>query len=127
VGELVSAPWTPDDDIRQVGEEPDYRFTLANERTFLSYVRTALAFFAAGTAILSFFDRVIGERVLVIVIGSGLYALGLFTAASCYWRWRRLEMAMRQGEPLPFSVVPPVITGSLIVLAVIAFIGALIR
>ena len=69
---FVSAPWTPDDDIRQVGEEPDYRFTLANERTFLSYVRTALAFFAAGTAILSFFDRVIGERVLVVVIGSGL-------------------------------------------------------
>ena len=118
---------SPDDDLRRVGQEPDYRFTLANERTFLAYIRTALAFFAAGTAILSFFDRIIDHRGLVVVIGSGLYALGLFTAASCYWRWRRLEVAIRRGEPLPFSLVPPVLTGSLIVLAVIAFVGALVH
>jgi putative membrane protein len=123
----VSGLWSPDDDMRKAGEEPDYRFTLANERTFLAYVRTALAFFAAGTAILSFFDRVIAHRVLVVIIGSGLYALGLFTAASCYWRWRRLEVAIRLGKPLPFSLVPPIITGSLIVLALIAFVGALIQ
>lgn len=116
-----------DDGIRAVGDEPDYRFTLANERRFLAYVRTALAFFAAGTAILSFFDQVIGHRVLVVVIGSGLYALGLFTAATCYWRWRQLESAMRRGAPLPFSVVPPVITGSLILLAAVAFVGSLIH
>ena len=119
--------WSPDEGIRKVGAEPDYRFTLANERTFLSYVRTALAFFASGTAILAFFDEVIGERVLVIAIGSGLYALGLFTAGACYWRWRKLEMAMRAGRPLPFSVVPPVITGALMILAVVAFIGAVLR
>ena len=73
---------SPDEDLRGVGHEPDYRFTLANERTFLAYIRTALAFFAAGTAILSFFDRIIDHRGLVVVIGSGLYALGLFTAAA---------------------------------------------
>jgi putative membrane protein len=122
----VSGPWSHDD-VRNVGDEPDYRFTLANERTFLAYVRTALAFFAAGTAILSFFDRVIGHRVVVVVIGTGLYALGLFTAASCYWRWRRLEEAMRLKQPLPFSLVPPIITGSLIVLAIVAFVGALVQ
>jgi putative membrane protein len=123
----LSGPWSPDDDVRPVGEEPDYRFTLANERTFLAYVRTALAFFAAGTAILSFFNQVIGHRVLIVIIGSGLYALGLFTAASCYWRWRRLEAAMRLGRPLPFSLVPPILTGGLIVLALVAFLGALIQ
>ncbi len=118
---------SPDDDLRKVGQEPDYRFTLANERTFLAYIRTALAFFAAGTAILSFFDRIIEHRALVVVIGAGLYALGLFTAASCYWRWRRLEGAIRRGEPLPFSLVPPVLTGSLILLAIVAFVGAVIH
>ena len=30
-------------DPRGVGDEPDYRFTLANERTFLAWIRTALA------------------------------------------------------------------------------------
>jgi putative membrane protein len=123
----LSGPRRPDDAWRGVDKEPDYRFTLANERTFLAYVRTSLAFFAAGTAILSFFDRVIAHRALVVIIGSGLYALGVFTAASCYWRWRRLEEAMRRGSPLPFSLVPPIITGSLIILALIAFVGALVQ
>lgn len=121
----MSGPRRHDDARRDVGEEPDYRFTLANERTFLAYIRTSLAFFAAGTAILSFFNHVIGHRALVVIIGSGLYALGVFTAASCYWRWRRLEEAMRLGRPLPFSLVPPIITGGLLILALIAFFGAL--
>jgi putative membrane protein len=113
--------------LREIGEEPDYRFTLANERTFLAYVRTALAFFAAGTAILSFFDQVMASRFVVVVIGTGLYALGVFTAATCYWRWRQLEKAIRLGRPLPFSFVPPVITGTLIVLAAVAFVAALMQ
>jgi putative membrane protein len=29
--------------------EPDYRFTLANERTFLAWIRTALALLAAAS------------------------------------------------------------------------------
>jgi len=31
--------------------EPDYRFTLANERTFLAWIRTALALIAGGVAV----------------------------------------------------------------------------
>ncbi len=58
---------------------------------------------------------------------SGLYGLGVFTAATCYQRWRRLEAAMRKGEPLPFSIVPPVISISLTVLAIMAFVGAVTR
>ena len=34
-----------------VGTEPDARFSLANERTFLAWVRTSLAFSAAGVAL----------------------------------------------------------------------------
>ncbi len=36
------------------GSEPDPRFTLANERTFLAWVRTALALLAGGIAIEAF-------------------------------------------------------------------------
>jgi len=35
----------------QVGEEPDPRFTLADERAFLAWMRTSLALLAAGRAI----------------------------------------------------------------------------
>ncbi|MBW6099325.1 DUF202 domain-containing protein [Escherichia coli] len=34
--------------ISRLGEAPDYRFSLANERTFLAWIRTALGFLAAG-------------------------------------------------------------------------------
>ena len=33
------------------GTEPDPRFTLANERTFLAWIRTALALIAGGVAL----------------------------------------------------------------------------
>ena len=33
---------------RRDGQEPDYRFSLANERTFLAWIRTALALLAGG-------------------------------------------------------------------------------
>lgn len=36
------------------GEEPDPRFTLANERTFLAWIRTSLAFLAGGVALEAF-------------------------------------------------------------------------
>ena len=32
------------------GKTPDYRFTLANERTFLAWIRTALALMAGAVA-----------------------------------------------------------------------------
>lgn len=40
--------------LQEVGKAPDYRFTLANERTFLAWVRTALAMMAAGVAVVQF-------------------------------------------------------------------------
>jgi len=33
------------------GETPDYRFSLANERTFLAWIRTGLGFFVSAIAI----------------------------------------------------------------------------
>src|ERR1043165_2701247 len=35
----------------QEGQDPDYRFTLANERTFLAWIRTSLALLAAAVAL----------------------------------------------------------------------------
>ena len=37
-------------DLRDVGEDPDPRFTLANERTFLAWIRTAMALIGGGLA-----------------------------------------------------------------------------
>jgi len=42
---MRAVPTLPPDD------EPDYRMSLAAERTYLAYVRTALALLAAGVAV----------------------------------------------------------------------------
>jgi len=82
------------------GTEPDYRFTLANERTFLAWIRTSLALLAAGVAV--------REITLPMAVrhGRGLLSdlcVGLAVAlvAMAFVRWRSSQNAMRDGAPLP--------------------------
>jgi putative membrane protein len=89
-------------DPRAVGEEPDYRFTMANERTFLAWIRTALALSAGGLGAISLLPDFYGSEGL----GITLLALSFATAASAYRRWARNETSMRLGEPLPPSRLP---------------------
>lgn len=81
------------------GNEPDYRFSFANERTFLACIRTALALLASGVALdvveLSVGDGV--QRVLAML----LVTLGLACAVVSWLRWARSEKAMRAAKPLP--------------------------
>lgn len=94
-------PWkdqrTP---LRDVGEDPDYRFTLANERTFLAWVRTALGLIAAGAAVTSLLPA-LGERGLRSALGIALLVLGTAVAAASYRRWEANERALRLGTSLP--------------------------
>lgn len=89
-------------DPRGVGNEPDYRFTLANERTFLAWIRTALALAAGGLATIGLLDDFTGGEAL----GIGLLVLSFATAASAYRRWALNERSMRLDEPLPPSRLP---------------------
>ena len=91
------------DDPRRVGDEPDYRFTLANERTFLAWIRTALALAAGGLGAVSLLrDELAGAEGL----GIALLALSFLTAATAYRRWALAETSMRLHEPLPPSRLP---------------------
>nr|WP_257957234.1 DUF202 domain-containing protein [Nocardioides sp. B-3] len=91
-------------------EEPDVRFTPANERTFLAWIRTALGCPALAVAAdaLELGDEP-AFRVAVCV------ALSLFAIAVCvhgWWSWARTERAIRRGEPLPRRRAPvPVLVG----------------
>ncbi len=85
-----------------VGEEPDYRFTLANERTFLAWIRTALALTAGGLAAISLLPDVAGSETLGIV----LLVMSVATASSAYRRWALNERSMRLRQPLPVSRLP---------------------
>lgn len=97
------------------GEEPDYRFSLANERTFMAWIRTALAFLVAGLAIdLVDLDLSSVERT---ALSTTLVGLGLALPIVAWWRWAAAERAMRHQRPLPAFGVSIVISIALAVTA----------
>ncbi len=83
------------------GEEPDPRFTLANERTFLAWIRTSLALIAAGVA-LEAFELPIqpGLRLAASLV---LIVTGLLTPLQAWFGWMTIERSLRQSRPLPSS------------------------
>jgi putative membrane protein len=104
----------PDD-----ASEPDVRFSYANERTFLAWIRTSLGLVTAGLAITQLlppFDFPGGRR----LIGLPLIALGVAIAITSFRNWRGNERAMRLGQPLPESLLPRV---SAVVVSAVAILG----
>ncbi|CCH78994.1 conserved membrane hypothetical protein [Nostocoides japonicum T1-X7] len=105
------------------GTDPDPRFTLANERTFLAWTRTALALVGGGLAVDAFTGEVWGrsERKLVALL---LLAIGVVCSVGAFVHWVRSERAMRRGVSIPVPILVPILTAvsvvaTLVVLAVI--------
>ena len=94
----------------------DYRFLLANERTFLAWMRTALALIAGGVA-LDQFVVVAGARNLVTVLGIFAIALGAIVAILGTIQWRRVDRAMRSGSRMDSSATVMVIGSILAIFA----------
>lgn len=105
--------------LHTFGEEPDPRFTLANERTFLAWNRTALALIGGGLGVTQFlddFDVPGGNKWL----GVPLTVIGGVLAMISYFRWYGIERAMRLGEPLPIARVPAILGIAIGLVAAIA-------
>jgi putative membrane protein len=107
------------------GREPDYRFTLANERTLLAWVRTALGLLAAGVAVVHLAPD-LGPPAVRHVLGSVLAGLGAVVAVTSTMRWRVVQVAMRRGEALPPAWAPLVVTGALAVLSLLVLVLLLV-
>lgn len=98
--------------------EPDYRFTLANERTFLAWQRTALGLLAAAVAVVQFVPEltVPGAR---HVLGAFLAVLATLTAGMGLLRWKQVDRAIRSDMPLPRHPTPAYLGIGLIVIGLI--------
>lgn len=107
------------------GIEPDPRFTLANERTFLAWMRTALAFIAGGVALEALPIDTVPED---LRNAGALVALclGIVLAAGAAFRWLRIERAMREQRPLPAPAIVPALSVGAIVVAVVLLLLVLL-
>jgi putative membrane protein len=98
-------------------QDLDYRFTLANERTFLAWVRTALALLAGGVAVVQLVPAmsIPGVR---HGLGTALTTAGGVLAVLAVRRWQRVQAAMREGAELPRSWMPVLLAGAIVVLTI---------
>jgi len=111
-------------DWRQSGQEPDYRFSLANERTFLAWIRTALTLLGAGVLLEQFATR-LEPRVAVWGLAVCLAAFASALCGVAYARWKANEIAIRHSQPLPLSIAVPLLAaGTLCVAGVLAILLA---
>lgn len=85
--------------IKEAGQEPDPRFTLANERNALAWVRTSLALIAAGVAL-----EALGlglNPTLRLVASILLLSVGSILPTVAWYQWRKTQNAIRLELPLP--------------------------
>ncbi len=106
------------------GKEPDPRFTLANERTFLAWIRTSLAFLAGGVAVEAFAGEIFTLEIRKI-LSISLLLLAIFISSSACIRWLSIERSMRHNGPLPFPLLVPILSigGTLVTLVLISYIA----
>ncbi|MFM1726733.1 DUF202 domain-containing protein [Prescottella soli] len=86
------------------GDDPDPRFTLANERTFLAWVRTALGLIAAAVGLEAFGSDVVGPAIHTVLV-VGLLVGAVLLVIFAFARWMAVEAAMRTGRSLPVPAI----------------------
>lgn len=102
------------------GSEPDPRFSLANERTFLAWIRTTLALLA-GAAGVHAIDLAVSDSVKQSA-SAALATAGLLSAIHAWRGWAKTESALRNGRPLPSNAVGIILVTVVAAVAIVLII-----
>ncbi|MFJ4035700.1 YidH family protein [Streptomyces griseoluteus] len=116
--------WLEPERVRDQGTTPDYRFSLANERTFLAWLRTALALIGGGFAVDQFLPHL--RWAWRVALALALLGAGVLCALRAVHHWVRCEQAMRRGEDLPVSRFPAVLSLLVAAVAVVMVVVVLV-
>lgn len=106
-----------------MGHQPDYRFSLANERTFLAWIRTALALIAGAIGTDQFATH-LGSPKMRVSLTLLLFAVGGLLGGLAYRRWARTELAMRVEADVPRTMMLPMLGAFVVVLATALAVAA---
>lgn len=101
---------------------PDIRFSLANERTFLAYERTAVGLVAAALAVFHLLEPSLPQKILGLL----LIASALVAAGGGWLRYRQAEQAIREGRELPAGATVHVMAAAVLVVIVAAGISVVV-
>ena len=101
---------------------------LANERTFLAWIRTSIALMGFGFVIVKFalfirqISYVLGEKIAQpqakgysAVIGVTMVALGAIMATLAYMRYRKIEKQLNNNTYFPSKWLSALVTLSIII------------
>ncbi|ARU90531.1 YidH family protein [Pseudomonas sp. M30-35] len=102
----------------RVGTDPDPRFTLANERTFLAWIRTSLALMAGGIAIEAFASNSLTPS-LRSFMALALLLLAMVVSTWACFRWLAIERALRLKEPLTLPLHIPLTAAGVVVITLV--------
>lgn len=111
--------------VYDVGAEPDARFTLANERTFLAWLTFGLGTVSLGVALESFalglhpWFRMASSLLLI--------AMGTLMPVQAWLGWQRVERALRQQQPLPSMVHGLITAAGIVVAGALVALGIVLR
>ncbi len=103
----------------------DYRYLFANERTFLAYVRTALALQVAGLGALQFLTQ--GHDLIRLVLGITLVITGSVTGVTALRRLRANERAIRAGEDIQISATSTAVVAVVVTVPLLAALAIVLR
>jgi len=109
--------------LLQEGTEPDPRFVLANERTFLAWVSVALALVSVGVGLESLALAL--EPTLRKAASVLLVVAGIASAAYSWLSWLANERALRREQPLPRSAFTVALALAVLAAAVLILLALL--
>jgi putative membrane protein len=103
-------------------QNTDIRFSLANERTFLAYERTAVGLVAAALAVFHLLEPSWPQKLLGLL----LVASAVIAAGGGWLRYRQAERAIREGRDLPAGTTVHLMAAAVLVVIVAAGISVVV-
>ncbi len=107
------------------GTDPDPNLSLANERTFLAWIRTSLGLIALGVGVATFVSTQL-DRGLAVFLSAGLIVIGGAIAAASWMRWLAVERALRDHRGIPSPRMGPALAVGVSLMAAVAIVAVIL-